>query len=113
MVAGFLTGALSAGAGLITVPLLLKFGLHPRVASATSAFNYLWIVLTLIFNLLLSKELGTSQILMFTLLAAFGGFVITKIIYIWVNKYKKNYFVIFFVLVIAILDVAGNVISIF
>ena len=58
LLAGFLTGALSAGAGLITVPMLLYFGLIPRVASATSAFNYLWIVLTLIINVILAKDIS-------------------------------------------------------
>ena len=108
LISGFLTGALSAGSGLLTVPLLLKFGLHP-----TSSFNNLWIVLTLIYNLLLSEELGTSEIVIFTLLAAFGGLVITEIIYILVKKYKKNYFIIIFVFVLAVLNVVGNVISIF
>lgn len=53
-IAGLLSGALGAGAGLAVVPILLLMNVHPRVSSATSGFNYLWIALTLIISVFIS-----------------------------------------------------------
>ena len=43
--AGFVGGFLGLGAGLIMVPVMLKCGLHSRIATATSAFNFTIIAL--------------------------------------------------------------------
>lgn len=38
---GFLSGAVNFGASLAVLPVLLKLGMHPRVASAVSGNLYL------------------------------------------------------------------------
>lgn len=45
--------------------------------------------LTLITTVILSGDLSMLDIAFFTLLAMIGGFIVSKVIYYLVNKYKK------------------------
>jgi len=46
LASGIISGMIGLGAGLVMVPTLLYLEIHPRVSSATSAFNYVFIALT-------------------------------------------------------------------
>lgn len=106
--AGLLSGALGAGSGLATVPILLFLGVHPRVASATTQFNYLWVALTLIINVIKDDLLGFEEIIFFTSISMIGGSILAKLLYYFVNKYKKTSLVVFFVFGIAVINILGN-----
>ena len=116
LLAGFVSGFIGLGAGLVMVPVLLKLGVHPQVASSTSAFNYLFIALTGLLKLLTDDLLTYAQISWFVFLSVIdkliqftGAAVFAKIGYYIVAKYKIAYIVIFIVAGLAVLNVFAGI----
>jgi uncharacterized membrane protein YfcA len=90
------------------VPALLKLGYHPRVASATSAFDYMFIGLTNLITLFLKRSLPIEVTLWFGGLAFIGGIFVTRAGYYIIEKYKIAFVVVFIVLALALLNfIAG------
>lgn len=51
------------------VPAMLYIDIHPRVASSTSGFNYVFIALTNLITLVIEKLLPMNMIILFSILA--------------------------------------------
>lgn len=51
------------------IPVMLHIGVHPRVASSTSGFTYVFIGMTNVMKLVSDNALDTSVILWFTFIA--------------------------------------------
>lgn len=86
--AGFMSGMIGVGAGLVIVPVLLLINVHPRVAAATSGMMYFFISSTSILTTILSKILPLEVIFWFVGLALIGVIVISNLIYWIVRKYS-------------------------
>ena len=101
------------------VPLMLFIDIHPRVSSATSAFNYIFISMTNLITLLIEKLLPLNVIILFSVLAVryyiiinlkfFGGSIVTKIGYYLLEKFKVAWVAILIVLVLAIVNLISGV----
>jgi uncharacterized membrane protein YfcA len=91
------------------VPAMLHIGLHPRAASSTSAFNYLFISVTNLITMITKKLLPIEIALWFAGLAFIGGSLVTKAGYVIIEKYKISYVVVFIVVALAFANVIAAV----
>ncbi|CAD8055924.1 unnamed protein product [Paramecium primaurelia] len=106
--AGFSTGFIGMGGGLIMVSILLHKQIIAREAAATAAFGTFMIALNSLIQLFLQKTISTGQMFTFFGLGIIGLIVITKPAYILMNKFKVGYVV----LIVDIISVTNNVIAI-
>lgn len=79
--AGFVSGSLGLGAGLVMVPILLQLKVHPRVASATSGFTYFWIASNNFLKLIVEGLLEYNLIIIFSIIGLIGGSVFARLGY--------------------------------
>ncbi|CAK69487.1 unnamed protein product (macronuclear) [Paramecium tetraurelia] len=106
--AGLISGLLALGAGLIMVPVLLELGLHPRIATATSAFNYFFIGLTNIVKLITDSQISIAEIAWFFGLALVFGTICCHFSLKLIEKLQLVHLVIYFTILLAILNfIAG------
>lgn len=94
---------------MVLVPSILRLGVHPRVASSTSAFNYIFISITNLITLMIKNLIPIEVTLWFGGLAFIGGSIITKIGYKVIEKYKISYIVIFIVVLLAFLNAVAGI----
>ncbi|CAK72559.1 unnamed protein product (macronuclear) [Paramecium tetraurelia] len=106
--AGFSTGIIGMGGGIIPVAFLLNNKIIAREAAATAAFGSFMISLNSLLQLFLQKTITNEQLLTFIGLGIIGLLVFTKPAYMLMNKYKVG----FVVLIVDIIQVANNIISI-
>ncbi|CAD8077334.1 unnamed protein product [Paramecium primaurelia] len=106
--AGLISGLLALGAGLLMVPVLLQLGLHPRIATATSAFNYFFIGLTNVVKLITDSQVQMTEIIWFFGLAFIFGTICCHYSLKIIEKLKLVHIVIYFTILLAILNfIAG------
>ena len=91
------------------VPSMLYYGIDPRVASATSSFNYFFIAINNLITLILGDLLPFGTAAWFAFLAMIGGSFIVKLGYYLINKYKKAFIVIFIVFGLAISNIVAGI----
>ncbi|CAD8138282.1 unnamed protein product [Paramecium pentaurelia] len=106
--AGFSTGIIGMGGGIIMVSFLLHNKIIAREAAGTAAFGSFMISLNSILQLFLQKTITTGQLFTYIGLAILGLLIFTKPAYMLMNKYKVG----FVVLIVDIIQVANNIISI-
>ncbi|CAD8079318.1 unnamed protein product [Paramecium sonneborni] len=106
--AGFSTGFIGMGGGIIMVSVLLHKKIIAREAAATSAFGTFMIALNSLIQLFLQKTITNEQMLIFFSLGIIGLIVITKPAYMLMNKFKVGYVV----LIVDIISVTNNVFAI-
>lgn len=66
------------------VPVLLQIGLHPRIATATSAFNYFFIGLTNVVKLITDSYISITEIVWFFGLAVNISFIFSLFLELYV-----------------------------
>ena len=91
------------------IPTLLHYGIHPRIASATSSFNYFWMALSNMISLFNNNSIPFEIAGWFLFLAFIGGSVVTKIGYYYLDKYKMSYIAIFIVFGLAFSNIISGV----
>ncbi|CAD8108307.1 unnamed protein product [Paramecium primaurelia] len=107
--AGFSTGLLGMGGGLIMVTFLLSQKIIAREAAATAAFGSFMISLNSLIQFILQKTITDEQMLVFFILGILGVIIIAKPSYIFMNRFKIGYII----LIVDIIQVSINVFSIF
>ncbi|CAD8108097.1 unnamed protein product [Paramecium primaurelia] len=85
--AGFSTGLLGMGGGLIMVTFLLSQKIIAREAAATAAFGSFMISLNSLIQFILQKTITDEQMLVFFILGILGVIIIAKSQYIFMNRY--------------------------
>lgn len=93
--AGVLSGMLGVGGGLILGPMLLDFGVHPFVSTATSNYLVMLISLSTTSQYYLQGQLNLNYGIFCTMFSVIGSFLGTLIIFRLVQKTKKNSILIF------------------
>ena len=72
------------------VPVMLYIDIHPRVCSATSAFNYVFIAMTNLITLLIEKLLPLNVIILFSILAVRYQIILIFKVFWRINSYKNR-----------------------
>jgi uncharacterized membrane protein YfcA len=93
--AGLLSGLLGVGGGLVLSPMLLDFGVHPFVTTATSNYLVMLISLSTTSQYYMQGMLNLNYGIFCALFAVIGSFIGTLIIFRIVQKTKKNSILIF------------------
>ncbi|CAD8212102.1 unnamed protein product [Paramecium octaurelia] len=106
--AGFITGFLGMGGGLIMVTFLLSQKIIAREAAATAAFGSFMISINSLIQFILQKTISDEQMIVFFILGILGVIMISKPSYIFMNRFKVGYII----LIVDIIQVSINVISI-
>ncbi|CAD8085192.1 unnamed protein product [Paramecium primaurelia] len=106
--AGFSTGFLGMGGGLIMVTLLLSKNIIAREAAATAAFGSFMISLNSLILFILQKTISNEQMIIFFILGIIAVIIITKPSYILMQRFKVGYII----LIVDIIQVSINVFSI-
>lgn len=79
--AGFTTGVIAAGCGHILILFMLSLGVNPKIASATSGYQVMFIGASSTIQALVQGSLDWQPLLFFLLLSLIGSFILSIFAY--------------------------------
>jgi len=91
---GVAAGMLGIGAGIVTGPILLDLGIHPRVASYTSSFITLFAATATTIQYMIFGVLNYQYAGMAIIFGIVGAFIGIKCILNWVKRNRKEYVIV-------------------
>jgi uncharacterized membrane protein YfcA len=106
---GFVTGVIAAGCGHILILTMLSLNVNPKVASATSGYQVMFIGASATIQALIQGSLTWQPFLFFLLLSLIGSFALSILAYKYIDRMedKGEGKIIIILIVLSLISIVG------